>query len=153
MKGNGSVVFDKRIKQWNFLWWQDGKRKSKSLGHHKTKTSACKAAKLLRDALESKPQVTHMTVNTLIETYKKEKMPTRYSSRRTYEAWLRNHIAPKWGECVLSDLQARPVELWLRLSSRYHLRASRHCVDSYACFGSFQCGQDTRQCRGTPLNL
>jgi hypothetical protein len=78
-----------------FLWWQDGKRKSKSLGHHKTKTSACKAAKSLRDALETQPKFTSMTVNTLIETYRQEKMPQRYSSRRTYEAWLKNHIAPK----------------------------------------------------------
>jgi integrase len=113
LRGNGSVVFDKRIKQWNFLWWQDGKRKSKSLGHHKTKMSAWKAAKGLRDALESQPKTISMTVNTLIETYRQEKMPTRYSSRRTYDAWLKNHIAPKWGNCVLSDLQARPVELWL----------------------------------------
>jgi integrase len=113
VRGSGTVVLDKRINQWNFLWWQDGKRKSKSLGHHKTKTSALKAAKPLRDALESQPKVISMTVNTLIENYRREKMPTRYSSRRTYDAWLKNHIAPKWGDCVLSDLQARPVELWL----------------------------------------
>ena len=28
----GSVVFDKRRKTWNFLWWEDGKRRSKLIG-------------------------------------------------------------------------------------------------------------------------
>jgi hypothetical protein len=112
VRGSGTVVLDKRINTWSFQWWQDGKRKTKSLGHHKTKTSAWKAAKSLRDALETKtPDVKAVpTVNTLIEQYRAEKMPQRYSSRRSYEAWLKNHIAPKWGACVLSALQPRPVE-------------------------------------------
>jgi len=28
----GSVVFDKRRKTWNFLWWEEGKRRSKLIG-------------------------------------------------------------------------------------------------------------------------
>jgi hypothetical protein len=28
----GSVVFDKRRKTWNFLWWEEGKRHSKQIG-------------------------------------------------------------------------------------------------------------------------
>ena len=53
------------------------------------------------------------TVSSLVEQYRREKMPKHKDTRRSYEAWLRNHILPKWGECTLSDLQARPVELWL----------------------------------------
>jgi len=48
-------------------------------------------------------------------------MPKRYSTRRSYDSWLDNHILPKWGENPITDLQARPVELWLEslmLSSR-----------------------------------
>ena len=52
-------------------------------------------------------------MNALIQQYREEKMPQRFSTRRGYEAWLSNHIAPKWGECSLADVQARPVELWL----------------------------------------
>jgi len=99
-----------------FLWWENGKRKSKSLGQHPTKTAAWRAAKPHRDALETKPKTEKtdaITVNTLIESYRAEKMPRRYSSHRSYDAWLKNHIAPRWGNCVLSDVQARPVEMWL----------------------------------------
>jgi len=58
---------------------------------------------------------------TLVEQYRAEKMPKRYSTRRSYDSWLDNHILPKWGENPITDLQARPVELWLEslmLSSR-----------------------------------
>ncbi|MCU1219836.1 MAG: site-specific integrase [Candidatus Angelobacter sp.] len=132
MRGSGTVVLDKRINQWNLLWWQEGKRKSKSLGHHKTKASACKAAKPLRDALETQPKITSTSpdikMRALVEQYRAEKMPTRFDTRRSYEIWLKNYILPKWGECVLSELQARPVEMWLdslMLSpkSRAHIRA------------------------------
>ena len=40
-------------------------------------------------------------------------MPQRYSTRRSYDAWLKNHVIPKWGECEITDVQARPAELWL----------------------------------------
>jgi len=118
----GSVVFDKRRKTWNYLWWDGGKRRSKNLGQHSTKASAWKAAKPLRSALENKPEAVVSavpavpkapTVNTLIDGYRMEKMPTRYSSQRSYEAWLRNHIVPVFGETPITDVQARPVELWL----------------------------------------
>jgi integrase len=58
---------------------------------------------------------------TLVEQYRAEKMPKPYSTRRSYDSWLDNHILPKWGENPITDLQARPVELWqesLMLSSR-----------------------------------
>jgi integrase len=54
-------------------------------------------------------------------------MPQRKDTRRAYEVWLRNHIVPKWGKCVLPDVQARPVELWLdsltlAAKSKAHIR-------------------------------
>jgi integrase len=54
-------------------------------------------------------------------------MPKRSDTRRSYEVWLSNHILPKWGERALSDLQARPVELWvesltLAPKSKVHIR-------------------------------
>jgi integrase len=82
-----------------------------------TKAAARKAAKPLRDAVESQTQITiekPLNVKALIDSYRVEKMPQRYSSRRSYDAWLRNYIEPKWGACTLSDVQARPVELWLQ---------------------------------------
>ena len=55
MRGSGTVVQDNRTKSWMFLWWDDGKRKSKSLGQHPNRTSAWRSAKPYRDALEARP--------------------------------------------------------------------------------------------------
>jgi hypothetical protein len=110
MKGSGTVVQDSRSKAWMYLWWQNGNRRSKSLGHHKTKTSAWKAAKPLRDALEAKVQIRPEMPNVaaLVESYRAEKMPKRMDTRRSYEVWLKNHVLPKWGSGTLAEVQARP---------------------------------------------
>lgn len=76
-------------------------------------------------------------VSTLIDDYRREKMPTRHSTRLAYEAWFRNHILPQWGECPLTDLQARPVELWLHSlplspKSKAHIRGLLHVLIDYA---------------------
>jgi integrase len=125
----GSVVQDKRDKVWRFYWWEHGKRRSKALGHFSTKADAWKAAKPLRDALETeKPVLPGVPmVSTLVKHYRTEKMPTRKDTQRGYESWIRVHILPKWGECPITDLQARPVELWLESlnlapKSRTHIR-------------------------------
>lgn len=112
----GSVVQDKRDKVWRFYWWENGKRRSKAIGRFKTKTAAWSAAKPLRDELErgtaaSAPPV--LTVKSLIERYREERMPTRSDTKRSYEVWICNHILPKWGGSVITDLEPRPVELWL----------------------------------------
>jgi integrase len=115
----GSVVFDKRRKTWNFLWWEDGRRRSKLIGNlqeYSTKGAASRAAQSFQHSLTG-PNVNTVrvfTVSTLIEQYRAEKMPQRYSTRRSYEAWLKNHVIPKWGECEITDVQARPAELWLK---------------------------------------
>jgi integrase len=117
---SGSIALDKRIKTWHFFWWEDGSRRSKRIGtlsQYPTKVSAWRAAKTLRDAVENQTPVstrTTSTVSKLVEQYRIEKMPERYSTRRSYDAWLRNHIVPKWGVCDITGVQARPVELWLQ---------------------------------------
>jgi len=139
----GSVVLDKRIRSWNFLWREDGHRRSKVIGtirQYPTKASAWKAARLLRLKVESPVQQDSMrvpTVNALVSNYRVEKMPKRMSTRYGYDAWLKNHVVPRWGECELKELQARPVELWLhtlKLSpkSRVHIRALLHVLWDYA---------------------
>jgi len=125
----GSVVQDKRDKVWRFYWWEHGKRRSKALGRFGTKADAWKAAKPLREALETNRRITTgiPTVKKLVEHYRTEKMPTRKDTKRGYESWIRVHILPKWGGCPITDLQARPVELWLGSlilapKSRTHIR-------------------------------
>jgi integrase len=142
----GSVVFDKRRKTWNFLWWHNGNRRSKNLGRHSTKTGAWKAAKPLRDALGTKAEDVVSTdatvsaiptVSTLVNSYRTEKMSQRHSTRLAYEAWFRNHIVPKFGDSPITELQARPVQLWLESlelapKSRAHVRGLLSTLWDYA---------------------
>jgi len=107
----GSVELDKRSLTWNFFYWQDGKRRSKTIGSQKllpTKTAAWSAAKALRDAVEQqdsmKPLSSIPRVSVLIDQYQAEKMPKRKDTRRGYQSWIRTHILPKWGESPITDL-------------------------------------------------
>lgn len=111
----GSVVQDKRDKVWRFFWWENGKRRSKKLGTFASKTAAIQAADKLREDLrKSGPAHSAVpSVASLIEGYRAEKMPKRYSSWRSYDVWFRLYIEPRWGKSPITDLQARPVELWL----------------------------------------
>jgi integrase len=130
----GSIVLDKRIRTWNYFWWENGKRRSKKIGTMSqcpTKASAWKAAKSLRDAVENQTRVNlnkaAPTVSTLVEQYRVEKMPKRTMTRQGYNTWLNHYIIPTWGNCPLQELQARPVDLWLQSldlapKSKVHIR-------------------------------
>src|ERR1039458_3741975 len=111
----GSVVKDRRSQIWQFFWWADGRRHSKTLGRFPTKTAAWNAAQAFRLQLPQ-PQppgaATAPTVATLVERYRVERMPTRFSTRRGYESWLRCHVVPRWGAHSITDVQPRDV-LWL----------------------------------------
>jgi integrase len=142
---SGSVVLDKRTKTWNFFFWENGKRRSKKIGtmsQFPTKASAWRAAKPMRDAVENQTQVNPSTskaptVSMLVEQYRIEKMPKRLDTRRTYGAWLKNHIMPKWGACEITAVQARPAEMWLQSlalspKSRAHIRGMLRILWDFA---------------------
>jgi integrase len=116
----GSVVFNKRFATWNFLWCENGHRRSKVIGSLRefpTKASAWRAAEPLRKAIQQSESGGVLTVRNLVEHFRQEKMPRRYSTRRGYETWLK-HILPRWGEYPIRALQARPVQLWLESLSK-----------------------------------
>jgi integrase len=133
----GCGRYDKRRGTWNYLFYDHGKRRSQRIGTKKdypTKAAAWNAV----GPVESKPEAGHaLTISTLVEQYRAEKMPTRTDTRRTYNAWLRNHILPKWGACDLTAVQARPVELWLASlalapKSRVHIRGTLSILWDFA---------------------
>jgi len=136
----GSVVFDKRRKTWNFLWCDDGHRRTKLIGSVRefpTKTAACQKAESFSRSLEKQPASGVLTVNALAELYKSERLPSRYATARVYCYWLRNHILPKWGETPITEIQPRPVELWLRQlrlspKSKSHVRNLLRVLVEYA---------------------
>ena len=66
-------------------------------------------------------------------------MPTRVDTRRSYEVWIRNYILPRWGDCALSDLEPRPVEMWLASlalspKSRAHIRGVLRVLWDFAAW-------------------
>jgi integrase len=112
-------VFNKRFGTWNFLWCENGHRRSKVIGTLKdfpTKASAWRAAEPLRKPLAQSGSSGGRlpTVLALVEQYRAEKMPRRLMTRQGYNTWLNHHIIPKWGDCAIQELQARPVDLWLQ---------------------------------------
>ncbi|HYD16497.1 MAG TPA: tyrosine-type recombinase/integrase [Candidatus Nanoarchaeia archaeon] len=144
----GSVVFDKRNRTWHFLWRENGSRRSKLLGDDKkfpTKAAAMKAAERLRREVVAKNDppnstITGVTVKDLVQSYRMEKMPNRKDTRRSYDVWLRCHIVPKFGECPITDVQARPVELWLNElelapKSKVHIRGALRLLWDFAMWG------------------
>jgi integrase len=115
-KPQGSVVYNKARATWNFLWVESGLRKSRKLGtlaDLPTRAAALKKAETVRRTLRLIAARSIPTVKDLVEQYRAERMPQRYSTRRSYEAWLRLYILPRWGESSITLLQARPVEIWL----------------------------------------
>ena len=138
----GSLIFDKARNKWRFLQWIEGKRQTRIIGtrqEYPTKSAAWKAVETLQP--KPKPVIqdvpTVPTVSAVVQEYRKEKMPKRKDTRRSYEVWLSNHILPKWGDCLLNEVQARPVELWLdSLSlapkSKAHIRGLLSVLWDYA---------------------
>ena len=136
----GSVVFDKRRRTWNYLFCENGVRRTRMIGSLRefpTKASAWQAAEAVRSSTDNSERTSAITLNTLIEHYRQERMPRRLSTRRAYEAWLRNHLLPRWGSVQITELQARPVELWLQSlnlspKSRVHVRGLLRGLWEYA---------------------
>jgi len=125
----GSVVKDRRSQIWQFFWWADGKRHSTTLGRFPTKTAAWNSAQQFRAQLPQRQPSSAPIVAVLVEQYRAEKMPTRFSTRRGYESWLKCHVVPRWGAHSITDVQPRDVELWLASlplapKSRAEVRAS-----------------------------
>jgi integrase len=143
----GSVVFDKRRKTWNYLCWEDGKRRSNLIGPLKdfpTKSAAWNAVQSVLLVTNGQPgnntkrcETETSTVRALAERYQQERLPSRHSTARMYRSWLRNHILPRWGDLLVTEVQPRPIELWLRelkLSpkSKSHVRGMLHLLMEFA---------------------
>ena len=126
----GSVVFDKRRRTWNYLFCENGVRRTRLIGSIRefpTKAAAWEKAESLRHVVVNKPIGQTHTMRELALRYQTERMPSRSETSRVYRSWLNNHILPYWGKSLITDMQPRPVELWLRQlnlspKSRSHVR-------------------------------
>jgi integrase len=116
---SGSVSLDRRRQVWYLRWRDQGVRKAKTLStlaEIPNKAAARKRAgrELLSINARSKKPDAPITMRVLVQRYVTEKLPTRFSTRNAYTYNLNNHILPKWGSIVVSDLKPYAVEQWLR---------------------------------------
>jgi integrase len=78
------------------------------------------------------------TVRWIVEQYRAEKLPKlRHSTQRVAGLWLNKYALNHWGDHLITDLQPRPVELWLDSlplapKTRGHLRELLHRLVDYA---------------------
>jgi integrase len=138
----GSVVYDKRRRTWHLYTYENGKRHNQLIGHkcdlpNRSVARRAGAKMQQRSSPATKPEPTVPTVQELVTAYLQEKAPPRKDTRRSYLVWLRCHILPKWGENQITDLQPRPVEMWLESralspKSKTHVRGVLSRVWDYA---------------------
>jgi len=55
---------------------------------------------------------------TVIERYKQEEMPRRFSTLHSYEAYIDNHIFPKWRDVEINKLTPETIQMWLNAKTR-----------------------------------
>jgi integrase len=141
---SGSVCYDKRRGVWQWFYYADGKRRSKTIGtrqNYPTKGAAWIQVERMQASSEATSNEIPSggdTVRSLIARYESERMPKRFSTAYTYRSFLRR-VDARWGETPIRDLRPLEVELWLRelpLSpkSKTHLRSLLHILVEFAMF-------------------
>jgi integrase len=88
----------------------------------------------------------------LIDRYLMEELPERYSTRKSYESVLENHIRLKWGDHPLDGVKPMAVEHWLKQldlapKTKGHSRSLMHLL--------FECAMrwDLIQVERNPMSL
>jgi Phage integrase family len=91
-------------------------------------------------------------VRWIVEQYRAEKLPKlRHSTQRVAGLWLNKYALGHWGDRLITDLQPRPVELWLDSlplapKTRGHLRELLHRLVDYAMWsGAIPVGTNPRR--------
>ena len=85
----GSVVCDKRRRVWNYLFCENGVRRTRLIGSlrdYPTKAAAWQAAESFRQTVVNKPSRQAHTVKELAQRYQSERMPSRSETSRVYRS-------------------------------------------------------------------
>ena len=78
-----------------------------------TRRDAQKAARHVRDAINSPAVQATRTFGDVIAKYLLKEIPQNYSTQRNYRRMLRLYIEPKWEHVTLADVDAEMVRDWL----------------------------------------
>jgi integrase len=125
---NGSVVLDKKTNTWLFRWREKAKgrviRRSVTIGT-KEQFPSKGAARKSPAAEQMRLKINHtqelakeLLFGTVIERYKREEMPRRFSTRHSYKAYIDNHILPKWRDVEVNKLTPETIQMWLNAKTR-----------------------------------
>ena len=134
---------------WVFFPVLNGKRTTRKLGALKelTQEQANRRAEEMLRSLKLQGERKAPTVLWVVGQYRIERMPKlRHSTQRVTELWLKKYVLAYWGLKPISDLQPRPVQLWLESlplapKTRGHLRELLHRLVDYAMWcGSIPVG-------------
>lgn len=134
---------------WVFFPVIDGKRTTRKLGNLNElnqQQADARASDMLR-TLKLQVDRNSPTVIRIIQRYREEKLSKlRHSTQKANNSWIRGYVEPVWGETLVTDLQPRPVQLWLESlplapKTRGHLRELLHRLVDYAMWcGSIPVG-------------
>ncbi len=137
----GTVNADPRTRKLYFRWYEkSGKRRAEYVGDLSSPKRLVEApAVAIRCCINAGEPEQIARVSSLVERWKREKMSDRFSTSRSDQSRLRNHILPKWGDLPICEVRPREAELWLkqlRLSgkSRAHLKNLLSRLYDYAMF-------------------
>lgn len=137
------IVESKTRGTWHLKYTgSDGELHRKQIGNIfdlPTREAAEKAAEPLIRALCKTSRTGSPLVAELVRRFRDEKMSQRHSTRVACDSRLNNHVIPQWGHMEITDVQARPVELWLKSKelspkTRVHLRGLLHQLWDFAMF-------------------
>jgi integrase len=143
LKRAHDIVESKTRGTWHLKYiGEDGKTHRRQLGCIRslpTREAAEKAAEPIRRVLCKPTGKRIPTVGELVRQFRIEKMSQRHSTRLACDSRFNNHVVPRWGDKEITELQARPVELWLTSldlapKTRVHVRGLLHQLWDYAMF-------------------
>jgi integrase len=129
---------------WEFRYYEtasDGTRKRRyvTIGtkqQYPSDSLARKAVQALLLNLNAEVPLAELNVSSfgaVIDKFRTEEMPTRYSTRKSYESMIKRHIRPKWADYPLDRIKPMAVEQWLRElklapKSKAHVRSVMHLI-------------------------
>ena len=141
---------------WQFRWTENGRPKSVLIGTVEklpTQADAERAAECQRikvNAQVPQRQFHAVTLAALVERYKSEEMPARYSTRVSYLSYLKGYIVPRWGTVALGAVRPLAVEAWFKSlalapKTKTHIRSLMHVL--------FQCARRWEYVDTNPIDL
>jgi len=140
----GSLMKQSRQKgeaQWELRFYVEGKRRAvtvASVKEYPTEALLRRSAKMQALLLQINSGghiggTVDPSFGAVIGRYEQQEMPQRYSTSKSYQSYLSNHIKPRWENITLSDVKPMAVEDWLNGLSlapktKGHIRGLMHLI-------------------------